>query len=886
MWPKIAIGVVAFKILCSVVNASNLNSESVKSLPYCPTRNASGAVLVSTLDGKLSALNSTGHLLWEVETGPGPLLVSNIHQLELTNNGEWIRIIPSLTGTLYKFDGNTIDPISISAETLLRSSFKYSDDLVIAGGLEIRTYGVGFRSGKLIYECTQSKCANHEKEEMDDILVLERSTQVIRAVEPRTGHERWNFSVGLHNIKLPQASCLDDSKMFDANISAIIPKGLLLVSSIKNNIEEYNWQYKFHSPIVKVWKWDGMKLGEINLFDSKSPELVTSGGILPSIYIGMHKKQLYIHESNHMQALLLERQYAELTPAESNSLAKIPWKPISASTESTEDDVTALSVLNNSEYVNGNGYYLYTEHAIDAKNTAHCEKNDTLFENVTEEVEAEIAEAVNYLSIVQRFYKEALLCMGTFAISVYFIIKNKLVAPIKDASKEIIIVEKPVAAEISRPERQLSENGSEGGFNSRFENDFSLINCLGRGGFGVVFQVRQKLDDGDYAIKRITLPNEESSRDRVMREVKALAKLDHKNIIRYCCCWVEHPPVGWDMKDAKFMEPSFSSHITQTETTSHHLLKRQKSVSVSIDIPHTKFEDSVDDSHIVFEDPDNNKDDSFIVFQDDDASTTNNITSVTTNTLHTVENSQSNTNVSEHMKKKINWKRPGRKHHSWDLTQNSTGMVFAREPPMYLYIQMQLCRKETLKDWLSLNMERKYTDMLMFFSQILDAVEYVHQRKLIHRDLKPSNIFFSQDGQIKVGDFGLVKDLENCFDLEIARSTPSSHRGHTKEVGTTLYMSPEQSKGKSYDSKVDIFALGIILFELLVPFSTNMERIKTLTDVKTKKFPDGFSDKYPDEYLLLEHMLDENPNKRPSTNQIRDKKPFYQNNNVEITRGS
>ncbi|ENN76786.1 hypothetical protein D910_12002 [Dendroctonus ponderosae] len=133
MWPKIAIGVVAFKIMCSVVNASSSTNDRIQSLPYCPNKNGSGALLVSTLDGKLSSINSSGHLSWEIETGPGPLLVSNIHKLELTNNGEWIRIIPSLTGTLYKFDGNTIDPISISAETLLRSSFRYSDDLVIAG---------------------------------------------------------------------------------------------------------------------------------------------------------------------------------------------------------------------------------------------------------------------------------------------------------------------------------------------------------------------------------------------------------------------------------------------------------------------------------------------------------------------------------------------------------------------------------------------------------------------------------------------------------------------------------------------------------------------------------------------------------------------------------
>lgn len=56
--------------------------------------------------------------------------------------------------------------------------------------MEVRTYGVGFHSGKLIYECTQSKCSNHERDEMEDIMVIERSTQTIRAVEPRTGYEK------------------------------------------------------------------------------------------------------------------------------------------------------------------------------------------------------------------------------------------------------------------------------------------------------------------------------------------------------------------------------------------------------------------------------------------------------------------------------------------------------------------------------------------------------------------------------------------------------------------------------------------------------------------------------------------------------------------------
>lgn len=106
--------------------------------------------MIGTLDGRITAVNSAGDKIWDVDTGPGPLLVSNIHKLEvrqivyfnlsvmggwlqLTNNGQWIRIIPSLSGSLYKFDGKTIDPIPIDADSLLKSSFLYSDDLVIAG---------------------------------------------------------------------------------------------------------------------------------------------------------------------------------------------------------------------------------------------------------------------------------------------------------------------------------------------------------------------------------------------------------------------------------------------------------------------------------------------------------------------------------------------------------------------------------------------------------------------------------------------------------------------------------------------------------------------------------------------------------------------------------
>ncbi|KAL1492916.1 hypothetical protein ABEB36_011082 [Hypothenemus hampei] len=882
MWPKLFIGVVAFKVMCSVVKASSSNTDPIPILPYCPNKNGSGIILVSTLDGKLSAINSSGHLSWTIETGPGPLLVSNIHKLELTNNGEWIKIIPSLTGNLYKFDGNTIDPTSISADKLLKSSFRYSDDMVFAGGAEVRTYGVGFHTGKLFYECTQKKCSSQGKEEMDDVVVIERSTQTIRAIEPRTGQERWNFSVGLHNVSLPQVSCVD-TKLFESNVTAILPEGLVKVSFIK---EERNWQYKFHSPIVKIWKWDGMKLHEVNLFDSQNiPGLENpSSNILPSIYVGMHRRQLYIQESVQMETILDGHKYMELMPAESQSIAKIPWKPIPASAESTEDDSTALSVLNNSEYVNGNGYYLYSEHAIENKNSAHCEMNKSkLIEAVVTEKAHEEEEQVGkfgfltYVSSATRYYKEFLLMMATVVLSPFFLIlwNRKRSKP-----QEAIITEKPVEASVPHTERQISEKSSEG-FSSRFTDDFKLISCLGKGGFGVVFQVKQKYDDCDYAIKRITLPNEQKSRDRVMREVKALAKLDHKNIIRYFSSWVEKPPFGWEQEhDKNWIEPSFSE-ITSQNTSSGK--KRSKSCSVSIDVmPTLHFKESFnnemdleetseEDSFVVFENDESpnsineSNHDSYIFFAEESSGCTGNATVIAKEAIED----------SNHVQNKINWKKPGRKHHSWDFTHNSIIMSSA-EPPTYLYIQMQLCQKESLKDWLTSHYERNYKEMLGIFLQILDAVEYVHLRKLIHRDLKPSNIFFSLDGQIKVGDFGLVKDIESAFDLDYSRRSNlnNSYKGHTKEVGTTLYMSPEQSKGRIYDYKVDIYSLGIILFELLVPFNTYMERIKTLTDLKTQKFPQNFDKRYPAEYVLLQSMLDEDPSKRLTTIGIRARNPF------------
>lgn len=91
---------------------------------------------------------------------------------------------------------------------------------------------------------------------------------------------------------------------------------------------------------------------------------------------------------------------------------------------------------------------------------------------------------------------------------------------------------------------------------------------------------------------------------------------------------------------------------------------------------------------------------------------------------------------------------------------------------------------------------------------------------------------------------------------------------HTGQVGTKLYMSPEQMYSQSYSHKVDIFSLGLILFELLYPFSTSMERVRILTDIRDLKFPALFTQSYPQEQNMVLHMLSHNPSERPEAEEI------------------
>lgn len=895
----------------------------------------------------------------------------------MSSNGKYVRMIPSLNGGIYKFDGDSIEAIPVTADDLIKSSFKFSDDMLISGGHEKRTYGVNCRTGEVIYEQSIGGSRNwsdrvQENDSLDydplldDILVVTRHTQTVRASEPRTGSERWNFSIGHHELQISmsdncrqQVDNSDDlnNMIFDMDIRVIVPEGLICGYS-KKDPTNLLWMHKFDSPIVSVFRPDKENiLHSVDLFENAhwlweehgNDHYIRKSGNLnlsPSLYLGMYHQQLYIQESKGMRASL-DHKKTHLNLAGTNDVVKIPFKPIPAANNPLIDFVTNVEDENDTEEVpsdrkdlipidsqavlqafskvEGRGFYFYTEEEWCNQSSYLTEKNQSRKQGKSTNEDPSLAEDYWKEQYLVRhslwyYWKEVVVLSLTTAFLINFLLRNQnkvdiVYVPIaKEAmdyeeeesakQREIDMLRNEAQAKlrsISESSGQLSPGIDDQNYVSRFLTDFELVQCLGKGGFGVVFEVKNQLDDCCYAIKRILLPSKKESRERVLREVKTLANCEHKNIVRYFHAWVEQPPKNWqEQKDKEIFSrdifstsitiesPSpteeskmFLSHITDTsvqtkkqQTTSNTNWLINLNKQKFADFSEAKFDDD-DDSFIQFKAETNDgmkarsqsqscADESFAI-----EFLNSNDTSIEDKSLViSITADESNTRHDEDEKKKV---KKHRRNFSLDLSTSTTNLLPKKlngidvattsNVKMYLYIQMQLCMKTSLKDWLKENdLNARKIETVEIWNQIIQAVHYVHLKGLIHRDLKPSNIFFALDGQIKIGDFGLVTDMSDIPIDPITSSNSSNssanfeldysiigHKKHTQRVGTSLYMSPEQAKGQSYNYKVDIYSLGLIFFELLNYFHTETERYKVLQALKNNKFPDDFVDGYEEE---------------------------------------
>ena len=126
------------------------------------------------------------------------------------------------------------------------------------------------------------------------------------------------------------------------------------------------------------------------------------------------------------------------------------------------------------------------------------------------------------------------------------------------------------------------------------------------------------------------------------------------------------------------------------------------------------------------------------------------------------------------------------------------------ESDRFYYISMEYIDGQTLKDWAQAVGHLSPRQTVSVGSQICAGLEAIHAEAIIHRDLKPHNIMLDRSGRIVVMDFGLAYPLD---------AEPITAAGAA--LGTLAYMSPEQTVGEKADIRSDIYALGVILYEML-----------------------------------------------------------------------
>jgi translation initiation factor 2-alpha kinase 1 len=336
--------------------------------------------------------------------------------------------------------------------------------------------------------------------------------------------------------------------------------------------------------------------------------------------------------------------------------------------------------------------------------------------------------------------------------------------------------------------------------NSRYLSDFVEMSLLGKGGFASAWRARNKLDDIEYAIKKVWLGNDicedgGNPYDKIFREIKSLARLEHKNVIRYYSSWLE-----W--RQGRKSDDLDTDHLSENdEWTNHSDVSKKSSASIFEGIDPT-FEDSGEfgympeassteisggidfvsdnsssdvidgkqssstetekpppvisilklgksaecrrDNHCTFAMPE----DCPLANQSSD-SDSGHITSPMS-----PPNSQPQVSSIPIVKRerKISHGR----HGSFDYFAKP---VRSHTPVggWTLFIQMQLC-PATLQDYIRYR-NRHYTETgccideedcrknIEIFSQILDGVAYIHEKGLIHRDLKPGNIFLGESSE-------------------------------------------------------------------------------------------------------------------------------------------
>eukprot|EP00940_MAST-03C_sp_MAST-3C-sp2_P002787 g2787.t1 len=176
----------------------------------------------------------------------------------------------------------------------------------------------------------------------------------------------------------------------------------------------------------------------------------------------------------------------------------------------------------------------------------------------------------------------------------------------------------------------------------------------------------------------------------------------------------------------------------------------------------------------------------------------------------------------------------------------------------YFFVQMELCQRGNLEDFLNaVLVEGKMIPegtIWSWASHIASALNHIHSANVVHLDVKPQNVFLTKNGLLKLGDLGLARDLASALDDGVE--------------GDSRYMAPELLNSSKVTSAVDIFSLGIMLFQISSVFVNLPKQGKFWRDLRESKIP-KIRSQYTNELgTFIRSMMAADPVRRPSSNRI------------------
>ncbi|KAK7910932.1 PEK protein kinase [Apiospora marii] len=398
---------------------------------------------------------------------------------------------------------------------------------------------------------------------------------------------------------------------------------------------------------------------------------------------------------------------------------------------------------------------------------------------------------------------------------------------------------------------------------SHYSSSFQELSLLGKGGFGKVYRCYSPLDQSTYAVKKIALSDrlwktfcdgDYGKLNHILKEAQALARLDHPNVVRYHQAW--------------FDEPEQFSVASNTQGSQGQLRPIQDRLDGPLLLDYRPGIDSdlgsLDEAGGV---TDTDQSASCgIVFGEDTPSLGNGQAQQHNPGPEWSEHSSEDLSETKSVTNDSDIFTDDRSR-----SNNAGSAPEARDTNVHtLCIQMSLYPM-TLAQYISRSASRNgsprhcfhLVPSLRILLSVLAGIRYIHSKGMVHRDIKPGNIFLSalepeciggycdiacfscpiQEKDVgrwlnpRIGDFGLVTQLAHGEMPPLATEThhdSSDHEalGASRDVGTALYRPPKWDSLRNSGVHLDIFALGVVLVEMLCPFGTVMERADTLNSVQ------------------------------------------------------